>query len=105
MSKVHVMFTRKASRFYVGLWEGNRIMRVKCKVVTEGPGPSETVVEIKTTDGNEEVIVSRKLVKNDFLDVGPLVHEDKTRVLLELPRESVSGKWRIWVPKSAVATG
>jgi hypothetical protein len=80
-------------------------MRVKCKLLNEGPGPTEAVVEIKTTEGSEEVIVSRRLVDKDSLDVGPLVHEEKNRVLLELPRESVSGKWRVWVPKSALAAG
>jgi hypothetical protein len=78
-------------------------MRVKCKAVTLGPGPTEAVVEITTTDGSEEVIVSRRLVNNKLLEVGSLVHEGDDRVLLELPRESVSGKWRVWVPRSALA--
>jgi hypothetical protein len=78
-------------------------MRVKCKAVSVGPGPMEVVVEIVTMDGNEEVIVSKKLVSNKFLEVGSLVHEDSNRVLLELPRESVSGKWRVWVPRSELA--
>ena len=79
-------------------------MFVKVKRLADGPGPSETVIGIQTSDGRqEEVVLSSKLVDSDMVDLGkPLLREDDN-VLVELPRESASGRWRIWIPVSAMA--
>lgn len=81
-------------------------MNVKCDLIAEGPGPSEAIVSILTAEGHrEEVVLSRRVIKNGAIDVGaPLLHEDG-RYLIELPRESASGRWRIWVPASETADG
>lgn len=76
--------------------------RIKCENVTEGPIPSEKVATLVTADGTEEeVVVSRDQTQGDYLFVSP-IHSEKDRVLVELPRESSSGRWRLWVNKERV---
>ena len=71
---------------------------VKCDVLTEGPGPSEKVVAISTSEGKEEIVLhSTALDAQGNLEVGFLGSEGN-RALIELPRESASGRWRVWVP-------
>jgi hypothetical protein len=78
---------------------------VKCAILLDGPGPSERVVEIATTDGPEEVVLhSSALDSQGRIEVSVFGYE-KDRALIELPRESTSGRWRIWIPASALITG
>jgi hypothetical protein len=79
-------------------------MRLKCHVLMTGPGPSETTVGISTADGEEEVVVDAALVHSDGLEVGRVLEKTKDRALVELPRESASGRWRVWVPRSTLAS-
>ncbi|MBI1207382.1 MAG: hypothetical protein GC191_08840 [Azospirillum sp.] len=81
-------------------------MRVKCKFEMDGPGPAEAVVSIQTADGHgEEVIVYKPSILHNMIEVGSTLQSDPAakRALIELPRESVTGQWRIWVPLSALA--
>jgi len=72
-------------------------VRVRCTTTYEGPGPSEAVVAVRTTDGkHEELIVDRSAVTDNTIKVGR-VHQEGQSVLVELPRESATGNWRIWV--------
>jgi hypothetical protein len=72
-------------------------MRVACKTVMEGPGPNEAVVVICTRGSREEeVIVDKSAIVVGTIEVGFIAGYDSS-CLVELPRESVSGKWRIWV--------
>jgi hypothetical protein len=81
--------------------------KVKCEVVMDGPGPMEKLVKVQTSDGFwEEVIVGvnsvvSDMVGNYLLKTSRILAEDQERVLVELPRESVSGNWRLWVPRAA----
>ena len=77
-------------------------MLIKCQRLMEGPGPSEAIVSIRTTKGEEEVVVYTGLLINGYLEVGPQLSGQSDRVLVELPRESASGRWRVWVPTSEV---
>lgn len=78
-------------------------MRIKCQRLMDGPGPSEAIVSIRTTKGEEEVVVYTGLLTNGYLEVGPQLSGQRDRVLVELPRESASGRWRVWIPTSEVA--
>jgi hypothetical protein len=69
----------------------------------EGPGPSEATVGIVTTEGEEEVVVDASLIKDDGLEVGRVLERTRDRALVELPRESASGRWRVWVRRSELA--
>jgi hypothetical protein len=78
-------------------------MRLKCRPLMNGPGPSETTVSITTSEGKDQLVVDSELVHGDLLEVLRVLEQDKDRALVELPRESVSGRWRVWVPRSALA--
>jgi hypothetical protein len=78
-------------------------MLVKCIRLIEGPGPSEAVVRIVTSDGPEEIVVDTTLIRDDALEVGPLVAHRDGHGLIELPRESVSGRVRVWISESEFA--
>ncbi len=78
-------------------------MRLQVTRISEGPGPGEVVVSVSTTTGRQEQIVVHVTgIVDDTIDVGyPLASNEEQR-LIELPRESESGKWRLWVPQSAM---
>jgi len=80
-------------------------MRVKCRQVNKDIGPSETLIEIETIRGRpEEVIVHNSSLSDDLVEVYRIAQDERS-VLVELPRESVSGNWRIWIPQQAVVAG
>ena len=78
-------------------------MRIRFTELAEGSGPSEVVVGLQTMEGKqEEVVISRKQANKGGIDVGSPILDKPDRCLVELPRESVAGRWRIWVPRSEV---
>ena len=75
--------------------------RVRCSV-QDGFVSSEKIVRIRTVGGRqEEVAVSASQVKNSELEA-PIVGKEGETFLIELPRESSSGRWRLWVNKDQV---
>jgi len=76
------------------------MVRIKVTHRENGPIPSETVVTIPTTTGSEEVVVHASQVTDDGVEAG-FIGEEGDSVLVELPRETVSGRWRVWIPKDA----
>lgn len=77
-------------------------MRVRIRTVMQGPGPSEAIVAIdKKEGGQEEVVVDRRLIRDDTIEVAK-IGTDKESVLVELPQESASGTWRIWVDSASL---
>ncbi|MGE0116629.1 MAG: hypothetical protein AB7S71_06495 [Dongiaceae bacterium] len=79
-------------------------MVIKIQGQEEGPIPTERVVTIATTTGKEDVVVHTSQVSGDGIEVGFIKNqEDGRSVLVELPRETVTGRWRVWVPSTAVA--
>jgi hypothetical protein len=78
------------------------MLLMRCDVLATGPGPSERVVGIETIDGKEEIVLhSSAMINQDQFEVGILGYEND-RVLVELPRESASGRWRVWVPRASL---
>lgn len=76
--------------------------RIAVEQVEDGLHPSELVVTIRTADGKtEEVAVDRRLVEDKRLKAYA-VGTERDRVLVELPRETLSGSWRVWMPKASV---
>jgi hypothetical protein len=72
--------------------------RIKCEHVMDGPGPQEQVVRVKQATGvYEEVIASRSSISQNMLETSSVLARDDGKVLIELPRESASGKWRLWI--------
>ena len=79
-------------------------MRLKCHFLLEGPGPSEATVGISTADGEDEIVVDASLIRDDRLEVGRVLERKEDRALVELPRECASGRWRVWVAQSELAS-
>jgi hypothetical protein len=70
--------------------------------VEKGLIPDERTVFIQRADGHiEEVTVSLKSLCGQKLEASE-VGRKKRQVLVELPRESAAGRWRVWVKASSV---
>lgn len=81
-------------------------MWVKIQRLGEGQHPSELVIGVPTSDGTmERLIVDRRSLENDAIDVGYPVGGDDKRLLVELPRETIGGQWRVWLNKEDVLEG
>lgn len=80
-------------------------MRVKVREIGPGLHPSETVVEIQTVGGAEKLVVDRKSIQDRTIFVGwRPVAEKKGQWLIELPRETMSGTWRVWVKHNDIVS-
>ncbi len=77
-------------------------MRVKVKEVGRGSHPSEVMVSVTTTSGEEHLVVHRRSLMDDSLDIGYPINQESDSFLVELPRETLRGEWRVWVPGEAV---
>ena len=78
-------------------------MRLRVEHLADGPGPGEVVIAVTTASGSkEQVVVHRTVVEEDAIEIGHPIHCDEDRWLVELPRESASGKWRLWVESKSL---
>lgn len=76
--------------------------KVKFEHISDGRIESERIVRLMTADGiEEEVIVAPEQTEGDYLLL-PAIAEERERVLFELPRESSSGRWRLWISREKV---
>lgn len=74
--------------------------KVKVSGVTDGLIASEKVVQLDTKSGSEEVWVSADQVSEGAMDAAFIGADDKGNVLIELPREAMSGHRRVWIDKA-----
>ena len=78
-------------------------MLLRVNRLAEGPGPSEVVVEVSTVDGrSEELIVDQRALSDLNIEVGHPSSQRNGYLLVELPREAMSGLWRVWVDREQV---
>lgn len=77
-------------------------MRVKVQKIQSGSHPSEVLVSVHTTEGDEHLVVHERSIRDDTLDIGYPINSRESEHLVELPRETVSGAWRVWVPSTSV---
>ena len=75
-------------------------MLVKVKEEGEGIHPNEVVVSILTQDGPERLVVHRRSIHDGGIEIGYPIFEENEYYLIELPRETMGGLWRVWVAKS-----
>ena len=77
--------------------------RIRVKVLGEGQHPSERMVAVTTASGSREnVMVDRRSIDNDSIEIGyPIASEDGL-LLIELPRETTTGQWRVWVKQGDI---
>ncbi|MDR3497082.1 MAG: hypothetical protein P4L82_20995 [Ancalomicrobiaceae bacterium] len=73
------------------------MMRLTIAGATAGMHPSEQLVTITTRDGREELFVDGSQIEQDSIPVGFPVGRSNGHVLVELPRETMRGNWRVWV--------
>ena len=72
--------------------------RVKAKIV-KGVNQSERIAYIKTAEGvHAEVLLSAAQTGSNHV-IAAEVARDNNNVLIELPQETSSGYWRVWVKK------
>jgi hypothetical protein len=80
-------------------------MYAMVRVAGTGIHPSELVVEIDTINGPERFTVDKGSLLHGRVDVGePVAKSDGVRCI-ELPAETTSGKWRVWVEERIVSSG
>lgn len=79
-------------------------MRLKVEEVGPGLHPSEVEVEVKTIHGSEHLVVSRASLKQKTINVGnPVARDEKRNILIELPSETSTGKWRVWIDAASLS--
>ena len=79
------------------------MMGVKIKTIRKGLHPHEVVVAIQTLTGAiEKLVVHHRMLKNDSIDIGYPINSSDEGYLVELPQETTSGAWRVWVSKDNV---
>jgi hypothetical protein len=82
---------------------GGSIMRIKIQEVGKGLHPSEVVVQVAAVERPERLIVDRRSIDNNTIEVGYPIAKSNGYLLVELPRETVGGTWRVWITKDIVA--
>ena len=76
-------------------------MRLKVQKIGKGLHPNEVVVQVTTVTGTEQLVLDKRSLSNDTISVGaPVGRANGKKLLVELPREAMSGAWRVWVNKS-----
>lgn len=76
------------------------MMRLKVEKHGEGLHPNEAVVSVMTKDGPVMMVVDQTIIyPDDTVVIGwPVARDQQERLfLVELPRETESGAWRVWV--------
>jgi len=76
------------------------MMRLLVEEVGAGLHPNEAIVAVSLADGGKErLVVSRRSLARNSIPIGWPISEDRDLVLVELPRETQTGAWRVWVNK------
>jgi len=81
------------------------MIKVSTNSVEDGLMPAEKIAIIEIENGEiEEVSVSERDISSDNKLIASEIGRQGERVLVELPRESASGRWRVWVKSASVGT-
>lgn len=76
--------------------------KVKVESVSDGRIASEKIARVITADGiEEEVFVAPEQIEGSYLYL-PEVYSEDDRVLVELPQESSTGLWRLWISRDKI---
>jgi hypothetical protein len=75
-------------------------MRLSVKDIFDGMHPSERLVTIKTTHGDDQLFVDGSIINDRSIPVSHALGSHNGHRLVELPRETVKGIWRVWVDQS-----
>jgi hypothetical protein len=78
------------------------MMRLKVEKQGEGLHPNEAVVAVNSIDGPVIMVVDPTIIfPDDSVTIGwPVARNSElSQFLVELPRETENGSWRVWVPE------
>jgi hypothetical protein len=78
-------------------------MKLKAQKIREGLHPSEVIVSIATVSGDERLVVPKRSFEDSTLEIGYPISNENDKYLVELPQETNSGAWRVWVSKELVS--
>jgi hypothetical protein len=78
-------------------------MKLKVQKLRDGLHPSEVVVAVATLSGKERLVVHSGTFQENFVEIGYPIEEKDNGYLVELPNETDTGAWRVWVPQSELA--
>lgn len=82
--------------------------QIKCESIQRGDMPLERLVTLHTADGQlKQVNVPVTQLNGALLTAHevPSARLSVQRVLVELPRETVTGDWRVWMHPQDVVRG
>jgi uncharacterized protein (DUF3820 family) len=80
-------------------------MRLKVNTI-EVVHPDQVIVSVETKDGSEFFVLNKQALASDnSIEIGRPVGRHEGRVLIELPTETDSGTWRVWVDKNDISGG
>lgn len=74
-------------------------MKLQVRKVRDGLHPSEAIVAV----GDERLVVDRRSLVDGRIDIGFPVAQQDGQYLVELPNETWTGAWRVWVPETLVS--
>ena len=80
-------------------------MQLKVQEVGNGFYPQEVLVEIRSVDGDKRMLIDKRAIEGSTVKIGsPITARDmNASFLVELPRETTGGEWRIWVSADQLA--
>lgn len=76
------------------------MMKLRVAKVGEGLHHSEVVVRIHANGGDEGLVLDKRALHDGFVSIGFPIRREGDSFLVELPRETSAGNWRVWVDKS-----
>jgi len=71
-------------------------MRVRVQRIGQGD-PNGVVVEVITATGPHRLVVDDNEVERDSVAIGYPLRRDNELVFVALPRQTLSGSFRVWV--------
>lgn len=87
-------------RLEIGGWG---MKRVRVRILGPGFHPNELLVAVLTEDGSEEkLVVDWRSIADESISIEYPVDYSENSYLVELPRESFRGTWRVWVPRTSL---
>lgn len=75
-------------------------MKLSVETVGDGLHHSEVVVSVATNDGKQSLVIDRRSLRDGRIKIGYPIKRDNKSYLIELPRETSDGSWRVWVDES-----
>lgn len=76
--------------------------RLRVEAVRGGLHPTEVIVTVNTDQGLVNLVIDKDSLLNNFIEVGFPLARRNGHLLVELPRETTSGLWRVWVGSDSI---